>query len=151
MRADAVQEDTVKAAVTEVAVIDGDDIRYVLRMRRTVETETFSGRQVVIGRDSPPQIDGRNVVTDFFGLSEYGQPEQHPDALRMQVLPHFPVDILVQAPADDDLPDRDEAGNSINPADDLRGRIIRRMPAAQGHLDDIAGLRRRLGLTGCKG
>ena len=147
LRADPVQENAVKAAVTEVFVINGDDVDGVPRVRRAVEAETLACRQVVVGRYVSPQVHGGHVVAHFLGLGEHREPEQHLDVLAVEIGPHFPVDVLVQAPADDDFPDRDQVGNRVDAADDPLRRVVRRVPASQGDLHDVPGLRRGLGLA----
>ena len=58
----------------------------------------------------------------------------------MEVLPHLAVDVLVQAPSDDDLLDRDHIADGVEAADDLPGIVRRCVPGPERHLDDITGL-----------
>ena len=149
--ADAVEEGAVEAAVAEVAVVDRDDVGGVLRVGGAVEAEAFAGRQVVVGGHVAPQVDGGRIVAYLFGLRKYRQPDQHLDAFCVQVFADLPVDVLVDAPADDDLFHGNQAAHGIDAADDLLRRVIRLVPAAQRHLDDKRGLRLFLLLASCEG
>ena len=130
-----------------MVVIDGHDICGRLRPGGAVETETFAGGEVVIRRDSAREIHGGLVFAHLLGLGEDRHPQEHLDPVRMQVLPDLPVDIPVQAPADNHFLDRNLLTHFPDPVDDLFRRIIGRMPAAQGNLDDETSLL-RFGLAG---
>ena len=108
-----------------------------MRIRRAVEAEAFPGRQVVIGRNIAPEVDGRYIVADFIRFSEYGQPQEHFYAFAMQERPYAVVCVLVQAPSDDDLTDIDEGADRVYAVDYPRRGIIRGIPAAERHLYDI--------------
>ena len=140
LRADAVEEDAVETAVGEEAVIDRHHGGRVLRVRRAVEAERLARGQVIIAGNPAPEVDRRRALAHLFGLGEHRQPAQHLDAFGVEVLPHFAVDVLVEAPADDDLADRDHVADRVDAADDLPGRVGGRMPGPEGHLDDIIGL-----------
>ena len=151
LRADPVQEHAVKAAVAEKPVVDGDDAGGVLRVRRAVEAEALARGQVETARDLSPQVHGRGILADLLRLGEDGKPKQHADVLPMQVLAHLPVNLLVQAPSDDDLLDRNHAAHRVEATDNLLRRILRRRPSAQRHLDDIPRLRSGFPLAGRHG
>ena len=122
-------------------VINGDDIRGILRMRRTVEAEPFSGREVVIGGNFALEIDSGGILTHLLRLREHRQPQEHLDIVRVQILAYALVNVFVQTPADDDLFDRNQCLDFTDAADNLLRRVIGGIPSAQRYLDDIAGVR----------
>ena len=151
LRADAVEKHAVKAAIAEETVIDAHDIGRVLRVGRAVEPEAFSGGKVVIAGDFAPQVDGGDIVANFFRFSEDRQPQQHLDAFGVQVFADGLIELGLDAPADDDFLDRNQGRDRVDAADNLFGGIIGGVPASEGDLHDIPGFRRRLGFTGCQG
>ena len=134
-------------AVGEVAVVDRDDVRDVVRVGGAVEAEALARGEVVIRWHAAPQVDGRRILAHLLGLGEDRKPEQHADALGVQVLADLAVNILVQAPADDDLPHRDEGADGVDAGVDLLSGVSRGVPGAERDLDDIIGLGRRLALA----
>jgi hypothetical protein len=113
----------------------------IVEMKKAIDAEAaLAGRKVVIRRNLAGQVHGRFVFAHLFGLGEDRHPQEHLDSVRVQIITHLPVDVLVQAPTDDDFLDRDLRAHLPDPADDLFCRIVGRMPASERHLDDVAGL-----------
>ena len=69
----------------------------------------------------------------------------------MQVFPHLPINLFIQTPADDNLLHGNNPAHGIQPADNLFRAVIRRVPAAQGYLDNVGGFLNRFALAGCQG
>ena len=123
LRADAVEEDAVEAAVGEALVVEREDVGRVLRRGGAVEAEAFALGEVEIGRLTAPEVHRGDVVADFLRLREDRQPEQHVDAFGVQRRAHLAVNVFVEAPADDDLADGDHAAHGVEARDDLVGGI----------------------------
>ena len=135
--ADTVQEHAIETAVAEVVVVDGHHVGDILGIRRAVEAESLAGRQVIIGGDVAPEVHSGGVLAHFLCFGKNRQPQKHLDVFPVQVCSHLSINLFFQTPAYDDLFHRNEPANGIQPADNLFGGIIRRMPAAQGNLDNI--------------
>ena len=71
--------------------------------------------------------------------------------MSLPVFPHLPINLLIQAPADDDLLHGNNPAHGVQPADNLFRGVIRCMPAAQGYLDNVGGFLCRFTLAGCQG
>ena len=144
LRANSVKEHAVEVAILEIVVIDGDNVGGRFRPCRTVEAEPLARCEVVIGGNNAGQIHGRHILAHLFGFRENREPKEHPDVVLMQVLPYLPIHILVHAPAYDYFLDRNQGVDFLDTANNFFCRIIGRIPAAQGYLDNEFGFLRLL-------
>ena len=137
LRADAVQEYAVKAAVGEETVENGNHVRGVLRVGRAVEPEPLSRREVVVGRQIAPKVYRQGVVAHFFRFCEHRKPEKHFNAFGVEMRPYLFVDACICAPANYDLFQRYDSAYRVQAVYDFPGRIIGIVPAAKGYLDYV--------------
>ena len=144
LRANAVQEHAVETAILEMVIIDGNDVGGRFRPCRAVEAEALARCEVIVGGNNAGQIHGRHILAYLLGFGENREPEEHLNVVLVQVLPYLPINILVHAPANDDLPDRNQGVDFLDTADNFLCRMIGRIPAAQGYLDNEFSLLRRL-------
>ena len=113
-------------------------------LRARVEATIFEAEAAcgIFGGKPSPEVHGRRIVENVFCLGKDGKPQEHMDIAFVEIRTHFPVNLFVEAPADDDLLDGNQAADGVEPGDDLLCGKGGRLPVADGNLHDV--LRRRL-------